>query len=88
MALAYCWIFYIQPKVGSAPEFYKQKRQWVDFLVVTRKDFYNRWVKEDVHRALFASFEDDSAYDRLVASGFKLASPTPIFPRLEAPGEA
>lgn len=38
----------------------KQKRQWVDFLVVTRKDFYNRWVKEDVHRALFASFEDEA----------------------------
>ncbi len=36
----------------------------------------------------FASFEDGSAYDRLVASGFKLASPTPIFPRLEAPGDS
>ena len=34
-----------------------QKKQWVDFLVLARKDFYNRWVKEDVHRALFASFE-------------------------------
>ena len=27
---------------------------------VARKDFYNRWVKEDVHRALFASFEDEA----------------------------
>ncbi len=38
----------------------KQKRQWTDFLVLTRKDFYNRWVKEDVHRALFASFEEEA----------------------------
>lgn len=38
----------------------KQKRQWTDFLVVARKDFYNRWVKEDVHRALFASFEEEA----------------------------
>lgn len=38
----------------------KQKRKWVDFLVVVRKDFYNRWVKEDVHKALFASFEDEA----------------------------
>ncbi len=38
----------------------KQKRQWIDFLVVVRKDFYNRWVKEDVHRALFASFEEEA----------------------------
>ncbi len=37
-----------------------QKKQWVDFLVTARKDFYNRWVKEDVHRALFASFEDEA----------------------------
>ncbi len=37
-----------------------QKKQWVDFLVMARKDFYNRWVKEDVHRALFASFEDEA----------------------------
>jgi len=28
--------------------------------VIARKDFYNRWVKEDVHRALFASFEDEA----------------------------
>jgi len=38
----------------------KQKRQWVDFLVTARKDFYNRWVKEDVHKALFTSFEDEA----------------------------
>jgi serine protein kinase len=38
----------------------RQKRQWVDQLVTTRKDFYNRWVKEDVHKALFASFEDEA----------------------------
>ena len=36
------------------------KKQWVDFLVLARKDFYNRWVKEDVHRALFASFENEA----------------------------
>ena len=38
----------------------KQKRQWLDFLVIARKDFYNRWVKEDVHKALFASFEQEA----------------------------
>jgi serine protein kinase len=38
----------------------KQKRQWIDFLVTTRKDFYNRWVKEDVHKALFTSFEKEA----------------------------
>ncbi|PWG63157.1 PrkA family serine protein kinase [Sediminicurvatus halobius] len=38
----------------------KQKRHWVDFLVTTRKDFYNHWVKEDVHKALFVSFEEES----------------------------
>jgi len=38
----------------------KQKRHWVDLLVVARKDFYNRWVKEDVHKALFASFEEEA----------------------------
>jgi serine protein kinase len=35
-------------------------KHWIDFLVISRKDFYNRWVKEDVHRALFASFEDEA----------------------------
>lgn len=38
----------------------KQKRQWIDFLVTVRKDFYNRWVKEDVHKALFTSFEEEA----------------------------
>jgi serine protein kinase len=37
-----------------------RKKEWIDFLVLARKDFYNRWVKEDVHRALFASFEDEA----------------------------
>lgn len=38
----------------------KQKRQWLDYLVTVRKDFYNRWVKEDVHKALFSSFEEEA----------------------------
>ena len=38
----------------------KKKRKWVEFLVVARKDFYNRWVKEDVHKALFVSFEQEA----------------------------
>ncbi len=38
----------------------RQKQAWIDFLVVARKDFYNRWVKEDVHKALFASFEEEA----------------------------
>lgn len=38
----------------------KRKRKWVDFLVVARKDFYNRWVKEDVHKALFVSFQQEA----------------------------
>jgi serine protein kinase len=38
----------------------KQKSAWIDFLVTTRKDFYNRWVKEDVHKALFTSFEEEA----------------------------
>lgn len=38
----------------------KKKRKWVDFLVLVRKDFYNRWVKEDVHKALFVSFEQEA----------------------------
>jgi serine protein kinase len=42
----------------------KKKRRWVDYLVLTRKDFYNRWVKEDVHKALFVSFEQE-AHDLL-----------------------
>jgi serine protein kinase len=38
----------------------KKKRKWVDFLVAVRKEFYNRWVKEDVHKALFVSFEAEA----------------------------
>ena len=38
----------------------KLKKAWIDHLVLTRKEFYNRWVKEDVHRALFASFEGEA----------------------------
>ena len=38
----------------------KKKRKWVDFLVAVRKDFYNRWVKEDVHKGLFVSFEQEA----------------------------
>ncbi|MGI9303216.1 MAG: serine protein kinase, partial [Gammaproteobacteria bacterium] len=38
----------------------KLKSHWIDFLVLARKDFYNRWVKEDVHKALFASFEEEA----------------------------
>ena len=38
----------------------KEKRKWIDFLVLVRKDFYNRWVKEDVHKALFVSFEQEA----------------------------
>jgi serine protein kinase len=38
----------------------KQKREWVDLLVGVRKDFYNQWVKEDVHKALFASFTEEA----------------------------
>ncbi len=38
----------------------KHKKQWFDHLVTARKEFYNRWVKEDVHRALFASFQDEA----------------------------
>jgi serine protein kinase len=38
----------------------KQKKNWIDHLVTARKEFYNRWVKEDVHRAMFASFEEEA----------------------------
>jgi serine protein kinase len=38
----------------------KKKRKWVDYLVLARKHFYNCWVKEDVHRALFVSFEQEA----------------------------
>jgi len=38
----------------------KEKTRWTDFLVLARKDFYNRWVKEDVHKALFVAFEQEA----------------------------
>jgi serine protein kinase len=38
----------------------KQKKAWIDHLICARKEFYNRWVKEDVHRAMFASFEAEA----------------------------
>src|SRR6202049_3256118 len=38
----------------------KQKKAWIDHLVSARKEFYNRWVKEDMHRAMFASFEEEA----------------------------
>lgn len=38
----------------------KKKRKWIDYLVLARKHFYNRWVKEDVHKALFVSFEQEA----------------------------
>jgi len=38
----------------------KQKKLWFAHVVTARKEFYNRWVKEDVHRALFASFQDEA----------------------------
>jgi serine protein kinase len=38
----------------------KHKSNWIDFLITARKDFYNRWVKEDVHKALFTSFEEEA----------------------------
>ncbi len=38
----------------------KHKKVWIDHLVTARKEFYNRWVKEDVHRAMFASFEAEA----------------------------
>lgn len=38
----------------------RQKQAWVDLLVTVRKEFYNRWVKEDVHKALFVAFEEEA----------------------------
>jgi serine protein kinase len=38
----------------------KRKKEWKDFLITVRKEFYNRWVKEDVQKALFVSFEDEA----------------------------
>jgi methionyl-tRNA synthetase len=36
----------------------------------------------------FAALADEERYARLVASGFRLDLPKPIFPRLEYSGEA
>jgi methionyl-tRNA synthetase len=36
----------------------------------------------------FAALDDVTWYDRLRASGFRLAPPTPVFPRLEMPADA
>jgi methionyl-tRNA synthetase len=36
----------------------------------------------------YAALEDADSYERLAASDFRLAAPTPIFPRLELPVEA
>lgn len=38
----------------------REKKAWIDLLITVRKDFYNRWVKEDVHKALFVSFQDEA----------------------------
>src|ERR671913_151610 len=38
----------------------KRNRKWGDFVVIARKDFYKKWVKEDVHKALFVSFEQEA----------------------------
>jgi methionyl-tRNA synthetase len=35
-----------------------------------------------------AAIDDDGWYDRVAASGFRIASPSPVFPRLELPAEA
>ncbi len=40
------------------------------------------------HERDYAALEDDSRHVRLVASGFTLAPPTGIFPRLEMPADA
>jgi serine protein kinase len=38
----------------------KRKKEWKDFLVTVRKEFYNQWVKQDVQKALFVSFQDEA----------------------------
>ncbi len=38
----------------------RDKKNWTDLLITVRKDFYNRWVKEDVHKALFVSFQNEA----------------------------
>lgn len=71
----------------------KEKRRWIDFLVTARKDFYNRWVKEDVHKALFASFEEeaqqllDKYLDEVEASLDRREITDPITAESRAPDE-
>jgi methionyl-tRNA synthetase len=36
----------------------------------------------------YAALEDAGSYARLATSGFRLAAPTPIFPRLETAAES
>jgi hypothetical protein len=36
---------------------------------------------------IFGALEDRNSYARLAASGFRLAAPAPIFPRLETPAD-
>ncbi|MBA5638278.1 serine protein kinase [Duganella sp. LX20W] len=38
----------------------RRQHKWIDFLILSRKEFYNRWVREDVHKALFVSFEQEA----------------------------
>src|SRR5204862_7437617 len=38
----------------------KKKRKWIDFLVVVRTDFYNRWVKQELHKARSVSLEQEA----------------------------
>lgn len=38
----------------------RRKRAWLEHVVFTRKEFYNAWVKEDVHRALFVCFGQEA----------------------------
>jgi serine protein kinase len=37
-----------------------KKRRWLEHLALARKAFYNVWVNEDVHRALFVAFEREA----------------------------
>ena len=72
----------------------KQKKLWFDHLVTARKEFYNRWVKEDVHRALFASFQDEAQQllekylDEIEASLDQRKVTDPMTGENRAPGRA
>jgi len=71
----------------------KHKKLWMDHLVAARKDFYNRWVKEDVHRSMFASFEQeaqqllDKYLDEVEASLDQRQVTDPITGETRAPDE-